>query len=318
MSQSRYLKIAGFPLGFIAATYVLLIVWRSYAAGFLYERAQPTNLAEPAEARISRYKKVLRQLDTAVKLNPLDAGYRFAFAQSLLEIIEDKELAEFSELIYPSKDILSAARDNYVASLKLELFNHWPHLGLGRVYIHLQDWSKAQEEFRRAAELGFTDAQLHYKLAGYYLALFPEGRLNDAYEEYKKALLYAEPEFQLKIMEEIYQSHAQDYNWLTAIIPDTAQARHAFAGFLREKKIYNESIAEFKKAAELVREKRENDILADSYNWIGIIYMWQANYGQAVEYFNKSLIFARDRLYKSWVFRNLGNKIGRASCRERV
>jgi len=165
----------------------------------------------------------------------------------------------------------------------------------------------SEDEFRKAVKLSPTNPAAHYQLANYYARYAGGVRLNQAYEEYKKAALFSDKKFQRNILEEIYKINPQDYPRLKEIMPDTAAAKHSLAEFLRDKKLYDESISEYREAVLLAGNSNNDLILEDSYNWIAILYMWQEKYEYAVENFNKALDIVKDRAYKSWILRNLGN-----------
>lgn len=196
---------------------------------------------------------------------------------------------------------------NYFNRAHVNYFDASYRLGLAESYFALLQHAKAEEEFLKAIRLDRTNPLVHYKLANFY-ASYPDGtKLSQAHNEYRKAILYSERDFQLKILEEIYKNHTQDYLLLREIVPKTDRTIYVFAEFLRDKKIYSEAILEFGQAIRLGSKTRNNEILAGSYNWIGIIYMWQGKFDEAVKNFDMASALTENNAHKSWVFRNLGN-----------
>lgn len=181
------------------------------------------------------------------------------------------------------------------------------HLELAGKYLSSNDVRMAEDEFRKAVRLDPTSPFVRYKLANYYASYSDTDKLSRAYAEYNKAMLYSERDFQLKILEEIYKNHTQDYLLLREIVPKTDRTIYVFAEFLLDKKIYSEAILEFEQAILLANQARNSEILTGSYNWIGIIYMWQGKFDEAVKNFNMAAALTEDNAYKSWIFRNLGN-----------
>jgi len=196
---------------------------------------------------------------------------------------------------------------NYFNPSFINYFDSFYHLELAGKCLSLDDPQMAEDEFRKAIALNPTNPFAHYKLANYYASRPNADKLNLAYVEYNKAMLYSERKFQLKILEEIYKNHAQDYSLLKDIVPKTDKAVYLFAEFLRDKKLYDEAILEFKEAVVLADQTHKNGITAVSYNWIAIIYMWQGKLDEAIEYFNRGLKPAKDIRFKSWMLRNLGS-----------
>lgn len=178
------------------------------------------------------------------------------------------------------------------------------HLTLAVSYISSNDLARAEEEFQKSIKLNPTSPIIHYKIANYYVSYFGQSKSNEAFQEYKTAMLFSDKDLQIKILEEVYANVTQDYLYLKKIIPNTDTARHSFAGFLRDKKLYEDAILEY---GQLIKDASSNYIITDSYNWTAIICLWQGKFDEAMEYFNKAVGIAKDNKYKSWIFRNLGN-----------
>jgi len=193
---------------------------------------------------------------------------------------------------------------NYLA----ERTGRQPELNFMNAQYHFQRGIEygSEEELYKAVKLDPTNPHTHHKLASYYVSFYAGARLDRAYEEYRKAMLFADEKFLSKILQDAYDN-AQNIQRLKEIVPNTGKARYLFAEFLRDKNIYDEAILEFKQAALMSGQARNNKILAGSYNWIAIIYMWQGRFADAVEYFDKAYFCARENVLKSGILRNLGN-----------
>jgi len=182
-------------------------------------------------------------------------------------------------------------------NIKLNFMDPEYHLKRGMDYA-------SEEEFSKAVKLGPANPSVYYKMANYYISVSSGADLSKAHEAYKNAILYSLPGQQSKILEEIYTKITQGPGRLKEFMPDTDAAKHLYAGFLKDKKLYGEAASEYK---HLVQVASDNYILADSYNWLAIICLWQGRFDEAIEDFNKSLSIVKDDKYKSWIFRSMGD-----------
>lgn len=182
---------------------------------------------------------------------------------------------------------------------RLELNFMDPEYHLQRASGHV-----IEEELRKAIKLDPSNAHIHVRLADYYLANSGGTTPVLALNEYRNALLFSSKEQHAEILEKAYAKISQDYLILKKIVPDTDTARHSFAAFLRDKKLYEEASTEYKRLTENTSNRY---ILADSYNWTAIIYMWQNNFSEAIKYFYKAADTTENNEYRSWIFCNLGN-----------
>lgn len=302
---------------FIMALYMQVWIFRNCASELLFSNTKAKFTINGIDSKIKYYRRTLTKLGEAARLNPLGSIYCFDLGYSFLRIFEDKELLEVADIfLYPRfssqvktspNDILSAAERYLISAITLEPTNAFYHLRLGLNYIYMHRQDKAAQELEKARILNPTDTDLHYDLANYYANYFDKSKLTQSYEGYKTAILFADHARRLSILQEIFTRYFHDYAQLQDVIPDTDAARYAFAEFLRREKLYDESILELQRAIVLAEKNHNENILRDSYNWVGIIYFWKGEFYKAINYLSKALIFAKDKAYKSWIFSNLGH-----------
>lgn len=270
-------------------------------------------MPELASEKIKYCKRTLAQLRHAAALSPLNGEYRFAVAEAVSKIIEDDGLVKLGGLFSPPLNA-EAARNNYLSALSLEPINARYHLGLGLLYARMGKYRMAEEEFIKAGELGSKDALLHYDLANYYLSFFGESKLLLVYDEYRKALISAAPEFQKEIVEDIYTKFGYSRIQAGDILPDAAGVRYCLAELLWSEGRYDESMREFEEA--LVLSKPGEEIIkANSLAWIGLIYKIKNNLKESIYYLEAAVEIDPDN---GWSLYNLGDAYYKAGELDKV
>ena len=195
----------------------------------------------------------------------------------------------------------------YLDAISYQPLNMHYRLKLASFYIYLGKAGPAEGQFLKAVKLDRTNSVVHYDLANFYASELGGSRLDLAAEYYKKAMSFSPEGFQPDILDNAYKNFKGDYGRLRNIVKQTDVANHMFAGFLRDKKRYKESVREFKKSVILADKNKNRYIKADSTNWIAIIYGWQGDISGAIKYFERAIDLAEDNSYKGWIYRNMGN-----------
>jgi len=300
-------------------------IWKASVAQLRFNGIKPEIFSSQARLKPVDYRQALARMVRAEKLDPLSSAYPLAIGESFLNIFENKELLDSAGIfLCPqflpgsslSVDILPEAEKYLLSALALEPTNAFCHLKLGLAYIYSGKDSLALQELEKAGALWPADAQLHYEIADYYAKL-GIAQSPQSVNEYRQAMSFADSKLQSEILERNFSGDPAGYEQLRKIVPDTDKARFVFAEFLREKKLYDQSLLELQRSAALAQESHNRDILRDSYNWIGIIYFLKGEFTPAVEYLNKAYAFiGDDNKYKAWVLSNLG--LSKQGCPLRV
>ena len=190
-----------------------------------------------------------------------------------------------------------------IKNIYSEPTNSQYHLDLALAYAAQKKDSDASKQFLDALKLDPTNPHVYLKLAGYHISQPSISRLREAYDEYKKAIFYSEYKDRSKVLEEMYEKYKQNYLALSCAMPMTAESRFMLAGFLRGNKRFKESARELRKAIILADKNYNQDIKADSLNWIAVMYMWDSKYDTAANYF-KAAVKINNK--NSWFFYNMG------------
>jgi tetratricopeptide (TPR) repeat protein len=298
------LKRIGIILSLIIVITIQAFIWRFCAADSIYSGAAKGIIApESSEARVKYYRQIYAELNTAAGLNPLDGRYPFLLGQKLLEAAQDEKVAPLRSLILEKGDILAAAKNNCLRAVTLEPGNARYHLELARAYLLTGETRKGEEELRKVQDLGKTDAWLYYDLARSYLKHLGGSAAAQTDILYKEALKLADSATRLKMLQGLYGEYTTHYGHLSRLVPLTVDARYAFAEFLKDKKLYKESIREFTRAFTLADRKTNAELRANSLIWIGVIYLWKKKPDIAAGYFEKALQIEPNNI---WALNNLG------------
>jgi tetratricopeptide (TPR) repeat protein len=302
MNLSGKFRVIIFFVGLLAVFFMQFVIWRSYRAHSVFFREQAQALPEIVEVKVKYYKQILKQLEQAAGLNPLNAEYHFALAQAVSKIVEDADTAELRGLFSPFLGAEDAEKE-YLFALRLDPVNARYHLELGFFYARAGKEGLAEEEFVKAGDSGGNDASLHYDLAGGYLSFFGDSKLSDAIQGYRKAFIWAAPEFQRQIMNDLYAKFGYDYILQGGILPDTARARYCLAELLWKQGRYDESLREFREAISL-SGKDDKIIKANSLAWIGLIYKIKNDVKESIYYLEAAV---KIDPHNGWSLYNLGD-----------
>jgi O-antigen ligase/tetratricopeptide (TPR) repeat protein len=90
---------------------------------------------------------------------------------------------------------------------------------------------EAEETLKEAVSFDPMDYLKHYALARFYL---DQGRLNEAFGEYRISIQLRNYEYMLRVLDEIWQV-TKDYNDLRQVVPKDAFMRRVFAEYLMKK-----------------------------------------------------------------------------------
>jgi len=268
----------------ILVFFLQYFIWQKYSAVRIYIRAEKSGVSSGVP---ELEKESLIFLEKAAQLDPLAPEYPF----------------KSGELFFMQKEY-PLARERVSNALFLDPVNGAYHLELARIYAAENNTEKAEEEFRKAVKLDYTNAYFHYELAGFYSSR--PGELNNrrSYDEYKKTLFLEAARSQSGLTKNVYSLFEGRYDVLSAIIPNTAQSRYAFADFLMNRGKMESSLKEYKKAVILAHKSGSRDIAADAYNMIGRLYFLENKDLRLSIYYLKVAVKLNSK--NAWFISNLG------------
>jgi len=142
--------IIALGIGFLASA---LFIQRRCQAESIFNSVKQYKIAQGGIETVLDYKKVLREIDKAIALNPENSAYLNKKADLLSELAINSELN--NELIAPlglggASDLLSLAELDYKRAIEINPTKADYHLRLGWLYGELADVSLMRQEFKRA------------------------------------------------------------------------------------------------------------------------------------------------------------------------
>jgi O-antigen ligase len=133
------------------------LVYKRYQAESLFNRIKESKVPLSEVEAIFESRKILKGIDRAIFLNPLNSAYYNKRGDLLAEValredMKDK-LANIREDFYSAQEVLALAEKTYKKAIDLNPTNPEYHLRLGWLYSIKGEHNLTQDEFKKALSL---------------------------------------------------------------------------------------------------------------------------------------------------------------------